>query len=103
MESPANDENKEFIEDFEMDDELLKKRTINYLATSKVVQMRESQSAPEKQIGPARQSTTQDDILKLKDLMLENLPSSEFYEKSYMHKDIVNNGKLVSDLSHRDS
>jgi len=29
----------------------------------------------------------------IEELLLENLPSGEFYEKSFMHKEIINHSK----------
>lgn len=100
MESAEDNDKKEFIDDFETDDQLLNKRTSHYISMDRVEKLRAEIGAPEKKIGPSKQSTMQDDLSKLKDLMLENLPSSEFYEKSYMHKDIVNLSRICLNVSH---
>ena len=92
-------DNSTQIDEFELDPALLAKPADRFINKHKIQQLQATREESSGQIGPAKTSTSESgsahddlDSLKLKEMIEDNLPTAEIYEKSLMHKDIVNMG-----------
>ena len=85
MVEPPKSTDKEFITSFEDDGEkphgkILKKRTFKEI----------KETDPEAPVGPDIKKKPKFDF---DEIVLENLPKAELYERSLMHRDIINHSK----------
>lgn len=76
---------KEYIQNFEESKppppQLLKKRPLSELKTQGMDAI----------VGP---DTTKKPKIDFEEVILDNLPKAELYERSLMHRDIINHGKI---------